>query len=339
MVKVSFPHIANYYIPVNILLSNILNCEIIVPPRITHKTIELGTKYSPDYICTPFKYTLGSFLEVEPDIALQLGGGCKYGYYFELQQEILKNQGYKTKIINLISKGKFDYKKIKNEYKNFDHKNIFKTFYYLFLSIQIMKKMDEIENKIRQNYTKELEKKYENYLNKIKDEKSIINFNIKTRKMKKEIKPQKKKIKIAIIGELYTLMEPYSNFNLEKLLLEKGVSITRNTNATYLLFKKKKRIKKMIKKSSYIDSMMGSDASDNICLTEKYCKEQYDAIIHIKSSFCTPEIAAMPIISKICKDFNIPLVMLSFDTNTSETGIITRIEALIDLIEMRKTNV
>ncbi|MEG2250552.1 MAG: hypothetical protein RSD09_03130, partial [Bacilli bacterium] len=90
MVKVSFPHIANYYIPVNILLSNILNCEIIVPPRITHKTIELGTKYSPDYICTPFKYTLGNFLEVEPDIALQLGGGCKYGYYFELQQEILK---------------------------------------------------------------------------------------------------------------------------------------------------------------------------------------------------------------------------------------------------------
>ena len=50
----------NYHIPVNYLLKNITNLEIIKPPIITNKTLEIGNKYSPDFICTPFKYTLGT---------------------------------------------------------------------------------------------------------------------------------------------------------------------------------------------------------------------------------------------------------------------------------------
>jgi len=59
---VAFPIMGNYYIPVNYLFSKITNNQIIKTPFITSKTIELGSKYSPDFICTPFKYTLGSFI-------------------------------------------------------------------------------------------------------------------------------------------------------------------------------------------------------------------------------------------------------------------------------------
>ena len=105
-----------------------------------------------------------------------------------------------------------------------------------------------------------------------------------------------------------------------------------------LLIYSLKKIKKYIKTSKYISTKLGADASDNICKAEKYCKEGYDAILHIKSSFCTPEIAAMPLIKKVCNDYNVPVVFLSFDTNSNETGVSTRIEALLDLIEMRKKN-
>ena len=86
MNKITYPQMGNYHIPVNYLLKNITNLEIIKPPIITNKTLEIGNKYSPDFICTPFKYTLGTFIEgIEKgaNLALQLGGGCKYGYYFE----------------------------------------------------------------------------------------------------------------------------------------------------------------------------------------------------------------------------------------------------------------
>jgi len=37
--------------------------DVIAPPLITEKTVELGTKYSPGDICYPFKITLGGLIE------------------------------------------------------------------------------------------------------------------------------------------------------------------------------------------------------------------------------------------------------------------------------------
>ena len=45
-------------------------------------------------------------------------------------------------------------------------------------------------------------------------------------------------VRIGVIGELYTVMEPFSNYYLEKSLAQFGMSVTRFTNVTYLLFKK-----------------------------------------------------------------------------------------------------
>ena len=45
--RLEFGNIGNYYIPIYYLIDNICKCQIIVPPPITKKTIELGSKYSP----------------------------------------------------------------------------------------------------------------------------------------------------------------------------------------------------------------------------------------------------------------------------------------------------
>ena len=94
---ITFPHIGSYYIPIKYLIEKTTLCKVIVPPKITKKTIELGSKYSPDYVCVPFKYNLGNFIEsieLGANVVLQAGGGCRYGYYAELQEQILKDLGY-----------------------------------------------------------------------------------------------------------------------------------------------------------------------------------------------------------------------------------------------------
>ena len=96
-------------------------------------------------------------------------------------------------------------------------------------------------------------------------------------------------------------------------------------------------IKKLLKYAKeYVRYKMGADASDNIARTKYLCEHGYDGIIHIKSSFCTPEIGAMPIISKICNEYNMPLLFFSFDANTSEVGIKTRLEAFYDMLKIKK---
>ncbi|MEG2322628.1 MAG: 2-hydroxyacyl-CoA dehydratase family protein, partial [Bacilli bacterium] len=144
-------------------------------------------------------------------------------------------------------------------------------------------------------------------------------------------------LKVGIVGELYTLMEPFSNYYLEKQLASFNIEVKRFTNVNYLLFTNKKVVRtSMAKAKEYMKYKMGADASTNIYWTKYLCCHHYDGIIHIKSTFCTPEIGIMPIINLICSKYNVPLIHFSFDANTSEVGLKTRIEAFYDMIEMRR---
>ncbi|MDD2181132.1 MAG: 2-hydroxyacyl-CoA dehydratase [Bacilli bacterium] len=345
---VAFPQMGNYDVPAKYLLSNILNIKIIDIPKITNKTIELGVRYSPEFVCTPFKYTIGTLIEaldMGANVLVQAGGGCRYGYYSELQEQILKDLGYDFIFINLMSKGKKSLKKIINELKIIDSNfNIIKSLYYLTITIKMVKYMDRVDDYIRENIGFEVEENSfirlnEEMLNSFKTVKTNVGLYLKYKYYFKKIKKIKVKkplnhLKIGLIGELYTLMEPFSNYELERELASYRMSIKRYTNVYYLLFQKKRKSKKYVRYANeYIKYKMGADAADNIGRTKYLCKHNYDGIIHIKSTFCTPEIGAMPIINKICQEYKTPLLFFSFDSNTSEVGIKTRIEAFYDMIE------
>lgn len=323
-----------------------------MPNKITNKTIELGTKYSPDFVCTPFKYTLGTLLESIDNGAnylLQFGGGCRYGYYAELQKQIIKDLGYNVELESLIIGGKADPRRIYHILKKIDPSiNYYKTVYYSLIGILMVRYMDKIDEYIRLNIGFEVNKGSfislkEEMLEDFMKVKSLFSLR-KTyrkyiRKFKKiEINKPSNCIKIGIIGELYTVMENGANYHLEEYLASRNVEIKRYTNVSYLLFKKKKLVRKYLKKLKNIKYRMGADAVDNIYHTKQLCEMGYDGIIHIKSSFCTPEIAAMPIINKVAKEYDTPIIFFSFDTNTSEVGIKTRLEAFYDMIEMRREN-
>lgn len=348
--KIAFPMMGNYYIPATYFLEKVIDKEIIKPPQISLKTISLGNSYSPNFVCTPFKYTLGTMIEcldMGADTLIQMGGGCRYGYYSELQEEILKKLGYNFKLYTLVSKGHTDLKRIYNTLKEINPNiRLRKVIYYGIITSLMIRSMDKIDDYIRENIGFEVEK--DSFI-KLRDKmyqemikvKTITGINIIYRKYKKRFRKIKINkpddcLKIGLIGELYTIMEPFSNFDLEKMLADYHISIKRYTNVWYLIYKKMFVIKKYIKKTPYIKYKMGADASDNIYRVLYLCKNKYDGIIHIKSSFCTPEIGAMSIINKICKEYNVPVIFFSFDSNTSLVGVRTRVEAFYDMIKMRK---
>ena len=80
----------------------------------------------------------------------------------------------------------------------------------------------------------------------------------------------------------------------------------------------------------------GATAMATIDAALHYAKSGFDGIIHVKSAGCTPEIDAIPALQNISADYHVPILYLSFDTQTSETGLNTRLEAFYDMISMRK---
>ena len=55
--------------------------------------------------------------------------------------------------------------------------------------------------------------------------------------------------KIGVVGELYSIMEPFSSNYIEQKLSSYGIEVHRFTTLTYLLFQKKYKLKKACKKS------------------------------------------------------------------------------------------
>ena len=80
--KISFPRYAEYSCAFKYIVEQALGCKYVMPPALTKRTMDLGTKHSPDFVCTPFKTMLGSMiesLEAGADTLLMTHGLCRWG--------------------------------------------------------------------------------------------------------------------------------------------------------------------------------------------------------------------------------------------------------------------
>lgn len=348
---ISFPHLGDYHIPIKFLLTKLTKYKVIESPPITKKTIELGSKYSPDFVCVPFKYNLGNFIETlenGANVLIQAGGGCRYGYYPEVQEKILKDLGYKFELLTLVDNDKMTLKSIYHTFKKIDKRiPVHKMFYYSLLTILMIRYMDNIDNYIRLNIGFEVEKNSfinlkKEMLNSFKNCKGFFSltkryFKYKKKFKKIDINKPKDCLKVGIIGELYTSMEPFSSYFLEKELASMNIEIKRFTNVSYLLYQKRLERKKNLRYiEKYCKYTIGADGMDNIYRCKYLIDQGYDGIIHIKPFGCTPEIGAIPIIRKVCQDYKMPIIYFSFDSQTSEAGIKTRLEAFYDMLKIKK---
>ena len=356
MLKISYPNIGEYERVVYRFLEKIINkdtCEILRPSLNSNETVLLGEKSSPSYVCSPFKYTLGTMIDSlnkGANVIIQIGGGCRFGYYAEVQEKILKKDlGHEFIFINLYNGNKLDIKNAYDKLKILNPKiTIRKVLLELNYTMNLLKQIDNMQSYVRDRIS-DLEdrksgKKIENiYYDKLLNSKNVKEIHIVYKEFIKKfnnlITNNKNKLKIGIVGELYSLMDPFASSFLENELIEKGYKIKRYTTASYLLFDKKKEEIELLKKSQkYIKYRLGADGTESVAHTLELIEEGYDGVIHIKPFGCTPEINAMPILKKISQDHSFPIMFYTFDSLNSRVGMETRIEAFIDMLEMRKEN-
>lgn len=347
---VSFPHLGNYYIVFNYFLTKALKCKVIIPPGTTRKTIELGSKYSPDFVCVPFKYNLGNYIEaldMGANTLIQGGGGCRYGYYGELQEKILKDLGYDFEFYNLIYDNHISLKKGYKFCRKINKRcNIFSLIYYLINSLFMIVFIDKIERYIRLNMgfeevAGEFERLEKEYFDSFKNNGILKNIIMYYRYKKKfrniKINKSSDPLKVRIVGELFSLIDSNTSFNVERKLIKMGVEVYRDTDLTYLLITKRFILGRMIRKGKkYIKYHLGADGTASV--VRSMDSLDMDGILHLKSFGCTPEISAMSILPKISNEYKIPILYFSFDAEDNEVGVDTRLEAFYDMLKGRKDN-
>jgi len=351
--KCAFPHMGNYYIAFKALLEN-LGLEAVVPPPITSRTIELGCKHSPEFACFPFKVNLGNFIESLDqggvDILLQSGtlGACRYGYYGAVHRKILEDLGYKFKLIKPFGdyRARTVYRNFKSLKKELTGLKILHAFRICWAKIKTIDEIEHLVRKIRayeinKGETKKIHQEFLKQLDKavtISEIKLVRqNFLKRFDGIKKDL--TKKRLRIGIVGELYVVMEPACNHNLEEQLQEMGVEVSRPLCLTELIrhglhFESKKSLRKIAR--PYLQYEIGAHAIDSVAHTIIFAQEGFDGVIHLKPHACMPEVSAQSALYRVSRDYHIPVLFFSFDEHTSPAGIQTRLEAFVDLLWAKK---
>lgn len=344
---ISFPHMGDYCAPISRLLSSVFpNDEVCCAPRTTVRTLEKGSLMSPERVCAPFKYTMGNFIEAldaGATVLLQTGLGCRYGYYAELQERLLRDMGYTFTFMNLSrSNAKLltVYRRCVSLGSPMSLLGFLRALMTALLSIWTL---DCFAYRLRERAAFDdkgvLERLYGELLSDVENARTIYAAMRVAKKYLPRgrfgVKIPPSALRVGIVGELFTLMEPFSNYYLEKRLAQSGISVSRRMSVSFLIGRRNGRSLK--KSEGYAAYPIGANGIDSVAQSLHYAQKGYDGIIHMKSFGCTPEVNAMPILHAIAEEYHIPMLHLSFDGQSSELGVETRLEAFIDMLEMRRS--
>ena len=342
------PTISDYHILADMLMERCLNYKTMRCPPMTKRTLELGARHSPDMICTPFKYILGNFIEAAEKgatVFVMPGVGCRLGFYDILHKQILLDLGYEFEMFIL-----FDYaptvKRLFRSLKGVNPSLTLEEFNAVFDTVvKITLDMDELANYLRRNIAFEVnkgefERTYRKYLEEVKAAKDVAeaeSIGIQYRERLNSIATDKpeRPVRIGIVGEVYAVVEPFSNCYMEKWLAANGVEIIRNTDLSSMVAAILDADGQIRKSGGYVDYNIGGTANEAIAQAYEMIAEGVDGIIHVKPASCSPEITAMSILQNISRDHDVPIMYLTFDTETGEAGIHTRLEAFFDMIVMK----
>ncbi|MCD8104525.1 MAG: hypothetical protein LUF35_05885 [Lachnospiraceae bacterium] len=347
--KIAFPIAARYNYALKYFVEVGLKQQYIMQPRMTKKTLDIGSLYSPDTVCTPFKTTLGSMieaLECGADTLLMLFGYCRLGYYGELQEQILRDLGYQFDFINMAeyTTGRNrDYLKAVRRMNPKLH--VARATVAGMEMLKMVEYIDEVQAEYYKNCGFEMTKgAYKKALNqfwtdmdKAASRSDIEAGHQKVKSAFDEIPLKKQEpLRVGVIGEYFTAQDDFSNLELEQKLADMGVEVHRWMNISHrnLHYSGEKNMNVRIRDLCRYE--MGPTSTANIWCARDYAERGFDGIIHVKSAGCTPEIDIMPVLQNIGADYKIPILYLTYDSQTSDTGLMTRLEAFYDMLSMRK---
>jgi len=352
----------NSYLAVKSIFDT-LGISVVIPPLNSKKSLDIGCQFSPEEICLPFKLMMGNLIEgIEKgaDTVIMVGscGPCRLGQYCELQMKTLGNLGYNVDFIVIDSPAEIGKKEFMSRIVRISSQSQKKKKEKLLAlrnGYKIINLIEEIETKAK--YLNGYEVNKGECLNIIKECKldSIKCTNSKDmikvlegymKKLKElNIDKQKNPLKIAVIGEIYTIIEPFSNINIEEKLMKQGVSIIRKITPRWwikdTLLKPFKMNSMDINKAAkkYIPYSIGGFSKECIGESVLASQNKCDGAIQIFPMGCMPEIVSKSILPTVSRDLNFPIMSLIMDEITGEAGYITRIEAFLDLLERRHKNV
>ena len=245
MVRISFPAMGWSKVAFKALLGVLPGVEIVEPPEVTREVLKLGAEHSPEFVCHPFKVTLGEFMymhdkyDVHTFVQAIDCGPCRFGFYAPVQERIMKDLGYDVTIIP-IQQGDlltFDFIKTFERLSSVNGKLMKWVDYANAIRIFLTKTkyIEDIvvpENilRCREVHKDDTSKTVIRLMKKLDETNDAFDLHffdkiIKEEFQKLKIKREMKPLRVTVGGEMHVLWEPFVNMDIMKRFGDEGVEV------------------------------------------------------------------------------------------------------------------
>ena len=357
-IRVTTPHMGNLHLLLDDLFER-MGVEYIKPPSSSTKTLQLGVKHSPEFACLPLKINLGNFIQAlekgANTIAMAGGHGpCRFGYYGIVEERILRDLGYDFRFVMLepFNDGPWAfYKTFESLAPGLSIRSLWKILKVSFAKGRAFDRLGKRSLQIRayevnRGDTTRALKEAEKIISQARTATEIREAEVEAIAVMEAVErdPQRDVLKVGIVGEFFLLLEPFSNFDLEEVLGHMGVYLERCVWVTdWIAPRKDHKIfgypKRLIeeKASPFLSQNVGGEGRETIGNTVMFAERGFDGVLQLLPFGCMPENIATSILPRVQQTHDIPVLTLAFDEQTGKAGMVTRVEAFMDLLRARRS--
>ncbi|MFX1274231.1 MAG: acyl-CoA dehydratase activase-related protein [Promethearchaeota archaeon] len=357
--KVSFPNMGFNRVAFKTFFEQ-MGADVIVPEPTNRNTLKFGVKHSPEFVCFPFKATLGDFknaLDQGADTLVMAidCGPCRFGFYASVQERILRDLGYKDfKMIPLDQADLLEFKWVKTLFATSAHRdlrmyaNAVKATIFLLKKAKLLEDIQTAEGIFRayEQNQGDTTRVVDELLQKLEDTNTLKGLRqfrdvIKEDFSKMDIDKKREPLRVGLSGEIHISLEPYVNLDIRRKLGELGVEIHQSLSLYDWVMHKlhlnyhRKWLEHLARPHVPMD--IGGEC---VWVLGEYidkAKAGFDGFIHQYPFTCMPEVTARTIITnKLKKMYDLPIIYFSFDEQSGVEGMRTRLEAFVDLMEGRR---
>lgn len=326
-----------------------LGAQVVLPPATSKRTLELGVKHSPELICMPFKITLGNFveaLELGADTVFMAAGArkCRFGYYHYLQEGILKRLAPQGKLVPVTqySPHEFIFEMMPSIF-HVSATRVMRALWLMFEKAALTQEFRHLLNRRRAVDFEGTEKLRGPALRLIERARTRTGIRHARRELRRMFAAdgRRPEVVVGLVGEIYFMIEQFANQEIEKELARLGVEVVFQRSLLHHLRHLLKidpdyyRSQRLARR--YLRECPGGEAIRTVGEAIHFVEQlKVDGIVHIFPFTCMPENMALEALQQFSIDSGAPVLSLSFDEHTSRTGLLTRLEAFVDLVKRRR---
>jgi len=361
--KVTFPHLGSMYIFCK-AVAETAGIDYVLPPPISNRTREIGEYSTNESVCLPLKIILGSFveaLEAGADTIVMVGSGppCRLGLYDRILKVVLQDMGYDFRWLTIP--GMFNWQALLQNRREtiplrreLSAANIARFPLALVTGWKKMMWCEHLEKTAAHMRAVArdpagVDAALARGLEALDRAQGLSALKKAGKTAAEELsalpKTDREPLKVFMVGEVYTVMEPAINMDIERRLGHLGVIVERSSYFSSHIRRASRLDRATLRRRAelldharpYLNFDVGAECNVSVAEAVVAVQEGFDGVVHVYPFSCMPESSAAAALSAVGSDLGIPVLPLVIDRQEMGLRIDTLLEAYVDIMRWRRT--